>query len=69
MADRDAFDDGQTQPHVLPRTRAGLIHPVEAIEDPRQMLSMDSASGIADAHRELALVRVRVDCNGATGGV
>ena len=65
VACRDRFDYCQTEPHVLPRTRAGLIDAVETIEDPWQMFSRNSAARVADADRHLALVCTCIHRNGA----
>ncbi len=45
---RDAFADGKPQSGAALLARAGAIHPVEAIQNVRQMLRRDARPGILD---------------------
>ena len=43
----DPFDDGQSKPRTMHILGACLIHPIEPIVDPRQLISRDPNAGIS----------------------
>ncbi len=48
MGFHDVFDDGKPQAGASQFPRAGFIDPIEALEDPTQILLRDADAGISD---------------------
>ena len=54
----DVFDDRQTQTRTAHIAAAGFVHPVEAFEQPRQMLLSNADAMVLNADNQLGIMLV-----------
>src|ERR1035437_4078261 len=62
------LDDGKTQTGATQLSRAGLIHPVEAFEEARQIFGGNPDSGVADVYLDVPAGRARAHRDPASRG-
>src|SRR5204862_4817122 len=65
---QDAALDGHPDPRPAVASGPRAVHPVEALEDPRDVLGGDPRAGVVDRDRAGAVLAVGADGDGAAGG-